>query len=94
MQTKELRILLVGGDQETYELVNNRLDSLHSPLAPVLWCNDYTLALGLIDISDYDLDELVAGEYLASHLALGSLALAIFACFAAAFSAFFAACAL
>jgi len=55
MQTKELRILLVGGDQETYELVNNRLDSLHSPLAPVLWCNDYTLALGLIDISDYDL---------------------------------------
>ena len=27
------------------------------------------------DISDFELDELVAGEYLASHLALGSLAL-------------------
>ena len=27
------------------------------------------------DVSDYDLDELVAGDYLASHLALGSLAL-------------------
>jgi len=35
-------------------------------------------AMGLdrfTEISDYDLDELAAGEYLASHIALGSLAL-------------------
>lgn len=54
MEDKELRILLVGGDQHSFELVNNRLDSLHSSQSQVLWCNDHSVALGLIDIADYD----------------------------------------
>jgi diguanylate cyclase (GGDEF)-like protein len=54
MQDKELRILLVGGDQQSYDRVSNRLDSLHARRSPVLWCNDHSLALGLIDVADYD----------------------------------------
>lgn len=55
MQDKELRILLVGGDQHSYDLVKSRLDSLHASQPLVLWCNDHPLALGLVDITDYDL---------------------------------------
>ena len=55
MQDKELRLLMVGGDQHSYDLVKNRLDSVHASQPLVLWCNDHQLALGLIDVTDYDL---------------------------------------